>query len=112
MTVKKAVLYIFILLLIYAAVVQYNDPDPYIWIPVYLLPAWLLYRKTVSKTDKITYITAGLIYLFWSFNQFPPEWEGLMIDTMKMKTVNIELGRESLGLACCTLFLWVSLFLD
>jgi hypothetical protein len=112
MTLKKVLFYLLIIMLVYATLVQYNDPDPYVWMPVYLIPAYLLYRKLSTRPDKLLYFIIGLIYLLWSINQFPPEWEGLMFDTMKMKTLNIELGRESLGLACCTLFLWLSLAFD
>jgi hypothetical protein len=51
------------------------------------------------------------MYIFWAINQFPPEWEGLTLDAMGMKTINIELGRESLGLGFTGLVLWVLTFL-
>ncbi|XP_074648051.1 transmembrane protein 220-like isoform X2 [Tubulanus polymorphus] len=35
-----------------AAYVQINDPDPYIWIPVYLIPA--LFTLSITITPKIT----------------------------------------------------------
>lgn len=112
MTLRKIIYYLLMLFLVYAAGVQYNDPDPYIWIPVYLLPVYLLYRNMNGQGSKFHYFIIGLLYLLWSANQFPPEWEGLMVDSMKMKTLNIELGRESLGLGLCTVFLWLSILLD
>src|SRR5687768_16158955 len=38
---------IFCLLFVFSAALQYNDPDPYIWIPIYLFGAilcWLAFR--------------------------------------------------------------------
>lgn len=38
---------IFALLFVIAAVLQYNDPDPYVWIPIYMYGAvlcWLAFR--------------------------------------------------------------------
>ena len=39
----------FCVVFILFAVVQYNDPDPYLWIPIYLYPALLCYLKFIQK---------------------------------------------------------------
>jgi hypothetical protein len=39
----KALNIFFIALFIFCAVLQYNDPDPYLWIPIYLYGAFLCY---------------------------------------------------------------------
>ncbi|MGL4630138.1 MAG: transmembrane 220 family protein [Leadbetterella sp.] len=89
-----------ILIVIYSlsAAVQYNDPDPYIWIPIYLLPVAMIYLNIKAKISRDTFLWTAFIYFLWAVNQFPPAWEGLMFNTMGMKTLNIELARESLGL--------------
>ncbi len=104
---KKIILWLFMAFFVYAAVVQYNDPDPYVWIPTYLISVFLCYHKLQGKGESIIYFTIGLLYLMWAINQFPPAWEGVMLNEMGMKTINIELGRESLGLGLCAVGAWV-----
>ena len=103
---RKIVLWFFIAVFVYFAGVQYNDPDPYIWIPTYLIPTFLSYYKLRGKGDKVLYFSIGLLFLMWAINQFPPAWEGVLLN-QGMKTINIELGRESLGLGCCTIAMWI-----
>jgi Transmembrane family 220, helix len=82
------------------AVLQYNDPDPYLWIPIYLYAALLsvlFYRGKVSTLllwVSAAAFLAGAIYLW------PAHWEGVALK-QGMKTMNIEHGRESLGLGMC-----------
>jgi membrane-bound ClpP family serine protease len=45
--------------------------------------------------------------LLWAANQFPVEWEGVRLNAMGMKTINIELGRESLGLGIAGISVWI-----
>jgi hypothetical protein len=40
----------FVLVFILFAVVQYNDPDPYLWVPIYLYPALLCYWEVKQKS--------------------------------------------------------------
>ena len=101
----KIIKYFFTLLFLFFAAVQYNDPDPIIWIPIYLLPILLLWKK--GRRDKIMFFAVGLIYLLWAANQFPAEWEGVRLNAMGMKTINIELGRESLGLGIAGISVWI-----
>lgn len=103
----KYLLYFLIVIYILSAAVQYNDPDPAVWILSYLLPAGLCYYRSLGKGDKVLYFSIGLVYLLWAVNQFPPQWEGLMMENLSMKTLNVELGRESLGLGMCALGMWI-----
>ncbi len=104
--IQKVVLWFFVVMFFAFALVQYNDSDPFVWIPVYLIPTYLCYYKLKGKGDKLMYFIIGLLFLMWAINQFPPEWEGVLLN-QGMKTVNIELGRESLGLGCCTIGMWL-----
>lgn len=106
----KFVLYFLIAAYLLFAFVQFNDPDPLVWIFSYLISAFLCYYRIRHKENTIFYFMVGLLYILWSINQFPPQWEGLMIDQMSMKTINVELGRESLGLAMCGIGMWVCMF--
>ena len=52
----------FIVVFIIFAALQYNDPDPYIWVPIYLYAAflcWLSIRKKIlsgSLVDRLYWI--------------------------------------------------------
>jgi hypothetical protein len=68
----KAFNLIFCLLFIFSAALQYNDPDPYIWMPIYLYGAvlcWLAFRNKYYPKAYLIGIflyTAYAIYLFFA----------------------------------------------
>jgi predicted membrane protein len=101
MIVRKIILWVFIVLLVAFAAVQYNDIDGWLWILIYLLTAFMCFRASKRRGDKLSYLTIATLFLLWGINIYPPEWEGVMLNTAGMKTLNIELGRESLGLFIC-----------
>lgn len=101
--IRKVIYYFFIILFLLFAAVQYNDPDGWLWILLYLGVAYSCYRGMLFKGDQVSYLLMALFIFLWAANQFPPQWEGVMLDAMGMKTLNIELGRESLGLGICSI---------
>ncbi|MFT7250079.1 MAG: ABC-type nickel/cobalt efflux system permease component RcnA [Algoriphagus sp.] len=105
MTFKKIILWITVSMMVLSAAVQLNDTDPATWIAAYLLVAFVGIRKISGKNDR--YWIAALVYAIWGINQFPPEWEGVVFSDVGMKTLNIELGRESFGLLICSGILFV-----
>lgn len=84
---------------LYAAAVQYNDPDPYYWIPIYLLPALLSMLVFFGRGNSLKpiFLILALLYLGGAYYMWPAHWEGVALQH-GMKTMNIEEGRESLGL--------------
>jgi len=62
---------IFIIVFILSAALQYNDPDPYVWMPIYLYGAYLCYQAIHKKYNPVLYIIglggyfAYAIYLFF-----------------------------------------------
>src|SRR5260221_6886661 len=53
---------LFCLIFIFFAALQYNDPDPYVWMPIYLYAAvlcWLAFRK---KYFPRWYIAGIIVY--------------------------------------------------
>lgn len=79
------------------AAVQYNDPDPAVWIPIYLyltVLSVLFYRGQVPVW--LIWVSA-LAYLAGALYMWPEHWEGVALQN-GMKTIFIEQGRESLGL--------------
>ncbi len=94
-------------LYILCAAVQYNDPDFYIWIPLYLIPAGVAIafdrgcrNKNVLLGICVFYILGMLLYtpdaISWIQNGTPS-----ITGTMKAESPFIEFVREYFGLAIC-----------
>ncbi|MGV3586879.1 MAG: transmembrane 220 family protein [Adhaeribacter sp.] len=94
-----------------SAVVQYNDPDPHLWIPIYLFPAilsvivWRIKDQRPALLMSVL-LLASLFYFAGAIYQWPAHWEGVALRN-GMKTVNIEEGRESLGLGLVFITLFI-----
>ena len=86
---------------------QYNDPDPIIWIPIYLYLVLVSILVLNRKISQVVLFVSALAFLVGAFYLWPAQWEGVALQH-GMKTVNIEAGRESLGLAlgCVTLLIY------
>ncbi|HEY2348102.1 MAG TPA: transmembrane 220 family protein [Puia sp.] len=98
----------FIVTFILFAALQYNDPDPYVWMPIYLYAAllcWLSIRKKFSPAAyRAGFIVYGSYALYKAFD------ENGLIDwitkhkaqniagTMKAETPWVEEAREFFGL--------------
>ena len=54
------------ILFIIFAVLQYNDPDPFVWIPIYLLAAYLCWRASQGIHHRSLYIIAIGIYVIYA----------------------------------------------
>jgi hypothetical protein len=54
---------IFIILFILFAGLQYNDPDPYIWAPIYLYGAFVCYSALTNRFKPGLYYIGFIIYL-------------------------------------------------
>ena len=56
---------LFCLLFVFSAGLQYNDPDPYLWMPIYLYGAvlcWLAFRNKFYPKAYLIGIMAYLLY--------------------------------------------------
>lgn len=109
---------VFVLCLLFA-LLQYNDPDPYIWMPVYLYTAalaWLAYRGKYYKKA----IVAGMIFytLFACYLFLVPDgvidWYAVhgsenLVQSMKATKPWIEYTREFGGLLFLLVVLSVNL---
>jgi hypothetical protein len=62
----KALNLIFCLLFILSAALQYNDPDPYIWIPIYLYGAALCWLAFNGKYYPVLYVIGIFIYSIYA----------------------------------------------
>ncbi|MEY4002997.1 MAG: hypothetical protein RIT07_1039 [Bacteroidota bacterium] len=103
---KKIVLLLLFCMLLAFAAVQYNDPDAWLWITVYMMYALVVISAVIRPLNTIWYLVAMVIPLFFSAFQWPEKWEGLG-DTMMNQ--NTERARESLGLIICAFTSWLSI---
>lgn len=55
-----------IILFIVAAALQYNDPDPYIWIIIYLYAALLCYLAIKKIYNQLAYISGLTVYVIYA----------------------------------------------
>jgi hypothetical protein len=103
---------IFSICFILSAAVQYNDPDPAIWVTIYLLGAVASFLFIRNVLPSWGYLLLGLAYLVGAITQWPPEFEGFLFgEVQKMRNMNIELARESFGLgivAVAMFMYWLS----
>ena len=61
---------IFVFIFIVFAALQYNDPDPYIWMPIYLLGAYLCYQAIYKKYNRLLYIIGLVAYVGYAVYLF------------------------------------------
>ncbi|MFT4762658.1 MAG: hypothetical protein ACI9XO_000513 [Paraglaciecola sp.] len=99
-----------ILFLLFAAV-QFNDPDPWIWVALYTLVAAVCGMAAVGNYRK-TLILLGLAVCGIELFNIGPEflkWIDMgmpnIVDEMKTEAPHIEFAREFLGLLFCVLVL-------
>lgn len=99
---------VFVIVFIVSAALQYNDPDPYIWMPIYLFGAWVCWEAYHLRFKTGYYLTGWIVYggyaawLFFDqygvlnwFNQHDAE---SIVRTMKADRPWIEETREFGGL--------------
>ncbi|AIZ63593.1 hypothetical protein PK28_07630 [Hymenobacter sp. DG25B] len=108
----RVLAFLLVILFLGFAAVQYNDPDPYLWIPVYLFPAIVSALIFTGRRVSPWLLALGAgVFLVFSYFQWPAHWEGVALKN-GMKDINIEEGREALGLIICAavlLLYWVYL---
>ncbi|TRZ82375.1 MAG: hypothetical protein D4R91_04365 [Sediminibacterium sp.] len=109
----------FCVVFILFAVVQYNDPDPYLWIPIYLYPALLCYLKVVQKPISTMAYWAGFlvfgayaIYKMFDTNGII-DWikfhnASNIASTMKAEQPWVEESREFFGLVIILIVLGIN----
>jgi hypothetical protein len=89
-------------LFMFGVIVQYNDPDPLIWMLIYLAPALLCIGSAVQgDVSRWATLGVGVVALLWglvwskgtSFNEYFH-----MFDYWEMKSAAAEEARETGGL--------------
>lgn len=103
------------LLFVVGALVQINDPDPLIWVTIYLTGAFLSGYVALGRYPLIPLGIVTLLCLGGSLYYFPPsvsdwiaqEWKQ---QDLTMKTMAMEEARESLGLLLIAIVLGIAWF--
>ncbi len=98
----------FCIVFILFAAVQYNDPDPYIWIPIYLYTAilcWLAFRNKYFPGAYLLGVAVYATYAVYKFFDQNGVWDWMtkhhatnIAGTMKAEQPWIEETREFFGL--------------
>jgi hypothetical protein len=111
---------LFCLLFIFSAALQYNDPDPYVWMPIYLYGAalcWLAFRgRYFPKAYLIGIIiyTGYALYLFFAkdgvLDWIKEHNAENIAETMKATKPWIEETREFFGLIILIVVLAIDYF--
>jgi Transmembrane family 220, helix len=108
----------FIITFVIFAALQYNDPDPYVWVPIYLYAAylcWLSIRKKFSpQAYWIGFVVYGAYALYKMFDEnglidWMTKHNGQNIaETMKAETPWVEETREFFGLVIVIVVLLIN----
>lgn len=99
MLIRKLLGFFFGLVYLSFAVLQYNDPDPAIWMVVYGAAALLCFMVAAGKITPAILWSAAIFYVVGAVFVWPERFEGVRIGGGDIK--NIEEARESLGLLLC-----------
>jgi len=101
------------------AVVQYNDPDPFLWVPIYLYPALLCFLKFIQKPiPSLAYWAGFLVFgVYAIYKMFDTNgiinWVQFhnasnIASTMKAEKPWIEESREFFGLVIILIVLGIN----
>jgi len=93
---SKIISAVFTILFIWAAYVQYNDPDALMWYFIYGLAAIASFLFLLEKLFLAVPVILSLGYFIGAYIFWPDHFEGVAIDGGDIN--NIEHARESLGL--------------
>jgi hypothetical protein len=111
---------VFVVLFVIFAGLQYNDPDPYIWVPIYLYSAVFCYLAAKQKFYPVGYAVGIVMYLAYAIYKifdnnglidwFERHHAESLVESMKAEKPWIEETREFFGLLICVAVLganWV-----
>jgi hypothetical protein len=111
---------IFSLIFVFFAALQYNDPDPYVWMPIYLYGAvlcWLAFRGKYFRSAYLPGIAVYAIYAGYKFFDENGVWDWMtkhhaanIADSMKAEQPWIEETREFFGLVILIVVLAINYF--
>lgn len=108
----------FVFIFIVFAALQYNDPDPWLWGPIYLYAAWICYQGSKQKFYPKLCLGGMAVYLAYAMYLFLDKNGVLnwatehhaenLVQTMKATKPWIEETREFGGLVIVFGALWMN----
>ena len=91
-----------VLLFVLAASVQLNDPDPFVWISLYLSAAAFSVAYAFQKLPSYLAVALALVAFLWALALVPTFWGQVSLTEVfgyvGMKTEEAEVAREFGGL--------------
>ena len=103
------------------AILQYNDPDPYLWIPIYGYAAIICIMNATNKYDFFAHAAASVFCLGFSLKLLfvrdgVMDWYGKydaenLVQSMKATKPWIENAREFGGLLIIMIIVTINIFL-
>ena len=110
----------FCLTFVLFAALQYNDPDPYLWIPIYLFAAFLCWKASRAVFYATTTLVGIVFFSVYAiYKVFDPngllDWMNLhhaenIAETMKAEKPWVEESREFFGLLIIITVLSINYF--
>jgi glucan phosphoethanolaminetransferase (alkaline phosphatase superfamily) len=98
-------------LFVFAAVVQYNDPDPLRWLAIYLSAATASILYVLGRLRWYIPMLVGLIALAWAATLASSVWgvvrPSQLFEAWEMANTTVEEGREMYGLLIVALWMVV-----
>ena len=99
------------LLFLFGAAVQYNDPDPLLWMTIYLAAAVACTLAAAGRLRWWFAATVALVALAWAATLAPRAFPNVRIAEMfgawEMANTRIEEGREMYGLLLIAIYMTV-----
>lgn len=100
----KTIGYFFAVLFTVGAIVQYNDPDSFLWIVIYLVAAVLSILFSLNKLRAVVPLILGTLCFIGFMYLYPTDFQGFGLEDGDIETV--ELGREAFGLLIIALVMF------
>ncbi|WP_439556659.1 transmembrane 220 family protein [Dyadobacter sp.] len=97
----------FCIIFVIFAYFQLNDPDSGLWIGIYSFAALACFMSIRDLWPSWVFYVLGAAYLIGAVFQWPAEFEGIFFGETQMRSLNIELARESLGLGISAIVMFV-----
>ncbi len=97
--------FIFAVLFLISAVLQYNDPDAFVWIVIWGVAALVSFAFALNRVSFVVTLIMGVLCFAGFFYLYPPKFEGFEIGAGDI--VNIELGREAFGLLIIAIVMFI-----